>query len=281
MKKAIVTACLLVILSSVASGQAFEYESRYSRVEINGEIAGAVPPWDKFEAEVSATHLDPFDEGLDDDIAWYELSCGATSEQLSDLGDDAIRVVGQAYSYAYDDYGYAGAFAWAESVFEVAFTVETPTPVVLEGLLNKWYGSDAANELEVLVGLYRGGETIYEQDASMPFEVDALLSPASYALVVTSYVYCDLGSGGGDAYISGRGEFDVVLRVEGLPTLVGDMNCDGLVNNFDIDPFVLALTDPVAYGVQYEGCPILNGDMNEDGQVNNFDIDRFVELLSG
>ncbi|MBL8877558.1 MAG: hypothetical protein JNG88_00435 [Phycisphaerales bacterium] len=61
----------------------------------------------------------------------------------------------------------------------------------------------------------------------------------------------------------------------------GDLNCDGLVNNFDIDPFVLALSDANAYAVQFPNCDRLNADTNNDGLVNNFDIDAFVLLLSG
>jgi hypothetical protein len=63
--------------------------------------------------------------------------------------------------------------------------------------------------------------------------------------------------------------------------LTGDMNCDGEVNAFDIDPFVLALTDPDAYDLAYPNCDIMNGDINGDGEVNAFDIDPFVELLTG
>lgn len=61
----------------------------------------------------------------------------------------------------------------------------------------------------------------------------------------------------------------------------GDMNCDGSVNNFDIDPFVLALTDPAGYAAEFPGCNPLNGDVNHDGALNNFDIDPFVALLTG
>ena len=63
--------------------------------------------------------------------------------------------------------------------------------------------------------------------------------------------------------------------------IVGDTNCDGVVNTFDIDPFVLALTDPVAYGAAQPTCNILNADCNQDGEVNTFDIDPFVLLLTG
>jgi hypothetical protein len=61
----------------------------------------------------------------------------------------------------------------------------------------------------------------------------------------------------------------------------GDMNCDGLVNAFDIDPFVLALTDPIGYTLAWPNCDILNGDINGDGAVNAFDIDPFIALLIG
>lgn len=62
--------------------------------------------------------------------------------------------------------------------------------------------------------------------------------------------------------------------------VTGDLNCDGVVNNFDIDAFVLALTDPAAYAAQYPECDAGLGDVNGDGVVNNFDIDPFVALLT-
>jgi len=61
----------------------------------------------------------------------------------------------------------------------------------------------------------------------------------------------------------------------------GDMNCDGVVNSFDIDPFVVAVIDAAAYAAQYPDCDYLNGDLNGDGLVNAFDIDPFVALLTG
>lgn len=61
----------------------------------------------------------------------------------------------------------------------------------------------------------------------------------------------------------------------------GDLDCNNLVNNFDIDGFVLALTDPAAYASAYPGCNINNADVNNDTQINNLDIDPFVALLLG
>ena len=61
----------------------------------------------------------------------------------------------------------------------------------------------------------------------------------------------------------------------------GDMNCDGLINFGDIDPFVLALTDPAQYAIDYPACDAGNADINGDGLVNFGDIDPFVALLTG
>lgn len=59
----------------------------------------------------------------------------------------------------------------------------------------------------------------------------------------------------------------------------GDLNCDGFVNNFDIDAFVLAILDPTAYDVTYPMCTIITGDIDDSGATNNFDIDAFVECV--
>ncbi len=61
----------------------------------------------------------------------------------------------------------------------------------------------------------------------------------------------------------------------------GDMNCDGALDNGDIDAFVLALLDPAAYAAAFPNCNIANGDVNGDGGVDNGDIDAFVALLLG
>jgi hypothetical protein len=73
----------------------------------------------------------------------------------------------------------------------------------------------------------------------------------------------------------------VLIGSIGSTLVPGDLNCDGLVNAFDIDPFILALTDPVAYAAAYPNCNILNADCNGDSAVNAFDIDPFIALLTG
>ena len=71
------------------------------------------------------------------------------------------------------------------------------------------------------------------------------------------------------------------LLVQENGCALGDVNCDGRVNAFDIDPFVLALGNPAEYELVYPNCDIMNADCNDDGALNAFDIDPFVLQLSG
>ena len=61
--------------------------------------------------------------------------------------------------------------------------------------------------------------------------------------------------------------------------VMGDLNCDGVVNAFDIDPFVLALTNQPGYYAAYPNCDHLLGDCNFDCVLDAFDIDAFVAIL--
>ena len=61
----------------------------------------------------------------------------------------------------------------------------------------------------------------------------------------------------------------------------GDTNCDGAVNVFDIDPFLLALLDPDGYSQQFPACIHDTADLNGDELVNFFDIDPFACIVLG
>jgi hypothetical protein len=62
--------------------------------------------------------------------------------------------------------------------------------------------------------------------------------------------------------------------------VVGDLNCDGVVSFADINPFVLRLSNPVAYWTTFPACADSNGDSNGDGTVDFGDINPFVALLA-
>lgn len=59
----------------------------------------------------------------------------------------------------------------------------------------------------------------------------------------------------------------------------GDANCDGVINNFDIEAFVLSVLDAPAYAAAFPNCGGGRTDINGDGATNNFDIDPFVACL--
>ncbi len=81
---------------------------------------------------------------------------------------------------------------------------------------------------------------------------------------------------------------EVLLHRADPPICRGDLNCDGLVNFGDINPFVTLLVDGYfAWQAIYPGCPGENGDINEngdygqDGSADFGDINPFVALLTG
>jgi hypothetical protein len=63
--------------------------------------------------------------------------------------------------------------------------------------------------------------------------------------------------------------------------LKGDLNCDGVVDFADVDPFVQALVDPAAYATAYPNCLAFNADCNGDGKLDFADISALVSILSG
>ncbi len=86
-------------------------------------------------------------------------------------------------------------------------------------------------------------------------------------------------TGGPDGYHANVGL--MIVELDGLAAW-GDLNCDGTVNFFDIDAFVLALSGTEeAYYEQFPDCNWFHADCNGDGEVDFFDIDAFVDLITG
>lgn len=63
--------------------------------------------------------------------------------------------------------------------------------------------------------------------------------------------------------------------------LLGDLNCDGVINMQDLPLFVLALVDPAAYTTGQPNCDVLRADMNSDGLANGRDAQGFITALTG
>lgn len=63
--------------------------------------------------------------------------------------------------------------------------------------------------------------------------------------------------------------------------VLGDLNCDGVLDGRDIQPFVLALMDPVAYAAAYPNCEASLADMDRSGTTDVADIGALVLALLG
>jgi hypothetical protein len=128
----------------------------------------------------------------------------------------------------------------------------------------------APTNVQVIDGTVSVGDvpalTTVESGDAYTIRVDrsTLISPLPISWRVTY--------GGGPA-----AEFTTLLDLG--PPRTGDVNCDGVVDFEDINPFVLALTDAEAYYARYPDCDWLNADVNSDGSVDFDDINPFVECL--
>ncbi len=91
------------------------------------------------------------------------------------------------------------------------------------------------------------------------------------------------GNGVGDA-IDIAGGVSSDMNGNGIPDEcegLGDLNCDGALDAFDIEAFITALLDPGGYANQYPGCDINRADIDGSGAIDAFDIEPFVTLLLG
>jgi len=105
----------------------------------------------------------------------------------------------------------------------------------------------------------------------------------------------DMWCTGGDYELSGtigqpdagvtmtRGDYELTGGFwPGVPAFgLGDMNCDGSVNAYDIDGFICALSAQCDYEGMYPDCDRQLADCNCDGDVNAYDIDSFIALVGG
>ena len=83
--------------------------------------------------------------------------------------------------------------------------------------------------------------------------------------------------------VDDAGSYDVLVSnlcgsVTSDPATLGvfdpcDMNCDGKVNAFDIEPFLDLL-----FGGG-KPCAPCTGDVNGDGSIDSFDIEPFIDCL--
>jgi YD repeat-containing protein len=140
------------------------------------------------------------------------------------------------------------------------------------------YGCDSSATMRVTAymnGTYVGTNTaVADPPGTWPTGTLTFSSTLGFNSVVVHY----------DSPPPTGGDYGPVFMADNMDVTAivrGDLNCDGLVNFDDINPFVLALSNPAGYQAAFPNCNILNGDGNGDGIVNFDDINPFLALLSG
>jgi probable HAF family extracellular repeat protein len=142
-----------------------------------------------------------------------------------------------------------------------------------------WSGALSINDSEQVVGIY-GLSSVDQRgfiwdDENGSRDLADLVEARSRQRYGDLFVALSIGNSGHIAVAMDN--FDGVLT----PFVLGDMNCDGGVDAFDIEAFVTGLIDPTGYAARWPGCFADSaGDVNQDGEFDAFDIEPFVELLS-
>jgi len=171
-----------------------------------------------------------------------------------------------------------GGVAYVEQVqlFSMDFTLTEDVDFTFSYAI-----SGTGVEEAMVISLFEvGGETAYGGYVSSPGGAAAdtvigSLLAGDYA-IVTGVRSVAGGIGPFDSSAENCIEFTFKVR----PASAGDLNCDGVLDLFDIDPFVMALTDESGYAEAYPDCDRDLADINNDGTADLFDIDPFVQLLT-
>jgi hypothetical protein len=135
-------------------------------------------------------------------------------------------------------------------------------------------------DIDIPPGSWHVYTLVSESMRTYQLYIDATLArEGSFAhrFLISQFTWGDIVQGAASRHHWDFLRFGVVSVPE---MLAGDLDCDGSVGFGDINPFILALTDPSAYEALYPACPVENGDINADGSVNFGDINPFVALLS-
>ena len=137
------------------------------------------------------------------------------------------------------------------------------------------YAGSLSNSGEQITLLDSSDQIIqdFTYDDAAPWPVVADGNGSSLEVIDLNGNYSDATNWRASATLGGTpGVADLVVR--------GDLNGDGVVNNFDISAFALALLDRPAYTATYPGLdPNAWGDFTGDGVLNNFDISGFAAIL--
>ena len=165
------------------------------------------------------------------------------------------------------DFGARGDFEDTDFIIVTA-SIDGGTPQVLIELL--------ADEEDVHIYAYEDGVTT--EELADPMKIDGVIvdnnianfsAPISGTGSVLTLTFDCSNNGGDETMVVDNLE---ITGDEGKGGMLGDVNCDGVVNLLDVAPFV----DLVSLG-EFSA----KADINGDGDVDLLDVAPFVALLAG
>ncbi len=192
---------------------------------------------------------------------------------------------------------FAGAtIDWGDTLYAVAGN--TAGDYLIAG---RSTGPEASNDMLVLNGsqiILREGDPV-DVDGNGSFDDNAFIGRGvnTLAFMATSLLHLtDSGVVYAVVHLRDAAGNDLNSNpISGLPTAFvrialgaepptcpgdrGDANCDGTIDFFDIDPFLLSLFNPAAYTAANCGGSLCAADIDCNGGVDFFDIDPFLTCL--
>lgn len=200
--------------------------------------------------------------------------------QGSDDGDDVIDVTLQVLRSA------AASFE-SNVVTDTTTVVDSVDPnstlTIHVPVYNVGFDADQAElDIDSVTGLSAGLTIGSGVPSSFGSQGELELVFDSTNLVSGEYTY-NLTVAVSDEDVPGAASDELYLDLQITVTagLCGDMNCDGVLDVFDIDPFVQALLHPSEYATNNPNCDPAVGDLDGSGAIDVFDIDPFVQALLG
>jgi hypothetical protein len=194
---------------------------------------------------------------------WYRVSSEADYDYFNFYLDGVRRL------------HVAGEGDWVQYVDAL-----TPGPHVLKWEYDKDYS------------VSEGDDTVYVDDLELVVDntlwtdIVALTETGVTSAAWTPAIVSEACKVRARAYYGGSawGDWDEsneTFRVVAEPVYeLGDLDCNGLLDFGDINPFVLALSSPTAYAAAYPECNRTLADCNNDDVVDFRDINPFVLLLT-
>lgn len=298
-------------LSDLHSANPTRYKLQISSVGYNsGEMRAANPPsptvagrvyecprgnpgWnDKFTIFVNSVNVS----------GWHETAVNAAMDKLCYIDQNANAVV------------YTNTMAALEAAYPTTAFIYTTMPLMTgedgDNILRNQYNAAVRAYCSAHGGLLfdiadmeahdpagnpitftSGGQTYQKLYSGYTSDGGHLNTPGRQRIAQGWYAVAAILTPGEDCNLNGIADavdiglgFSVDTDGDGVPDECEgqcDLNCDGLRNGADIQPFVQALLDSAGYAVSYPECERMNADCDGNGTVEAADVPAFVSTLLG